>query len=156
MTKMITRRRTHYILAAILVSALATLISSNVGNAQNAQSQTGTLRGAVTTTGPDGQSYNIPAASLKLKRGELQVAETSANEAGEYEFTKLSPGEYTLEAAVEGFKPSSKTITVHAGETLVENVKLEVADVTASVTVAATAQDVASAETAPTTIVKQN
>jgi len=153
---MITRRRTHYILAAILVSALATLISSNVGNAQNAQSQTGTLRGAVTTTGPDGQSYNIPAASLKLKRGELQVAETSANEAGEYEFTRLSPGEYTLEAAVEGFKPSSKTITVHAGETLVENVRLDVADVTASVTVAATAQDVATAEIATPNIVKQN
>jgi hypothetical protein len=153
---MITRRRTQYISAVILVSTLAILIFSDVGNAQNALNLTGTLRGAVTTTGPDGQSYNIPAASLKLKRGELQVAETSANDGGEYEFTKLSPGEYTLEAAVEGFKTSCKTITVHAGETLVENLKLEVADVTASVTVAATAQDVASAETAPTTIVKQN
>jgi hypothetical protein len=156
MTKMITRRRTQYILAVILVSTLAILIFSDIGNAQNALNLTGTLRGAVTTTGPDGQSYNIPAASLKLKRGELQVAETSANDGGEYEFTKLSPGEYMLEAAVEGFKTSGKTITVHAGETLVENLKLEVADVTASVTVAATAQDVATAETALTTIVKQN
>jgi len=153
---MITRRRTQYILAAILLSTLPILISSGVGNAQNPQGQTGTLRGAVMTIGPDGQSYNIPAASMKLKRGELQVAETSANDAGEYEFTKLSPGEYTLEAAVEGFKTSGKTIMVHAGETLVENVKLEVADVTASVTVAATAQDVATAETAPATIVNRN
>ena len=152
---MIRCRRTQYILPAILVSTLAILISG-VGNAQNALNLTGTLRGAVTTIGPDGQSYNIPAASLKLKRGELQVAETSANEAGEYEFTKLLPGEYMLEVAVEGFKTSGKTITVHAGEALVENVKLEVADVTASVTVAATAQDVATAETTSPTIVKQN
>ena len=96
------------------------LIFSRVGNAQDAQSETGNLRGAVATAAPDGQSYNIPGASLKLKRG-TQVAETSANDAGEYEFTKLLPGEYTLEATAEGFKTSSKTIAIRAGETLVEN-----------------------------------
>src|SRR6185369_8361080 len=107
----------------------------NVGNAQDAQSETGTVRGAVVTTTADGQSYYIPASTLKLKRG-TQVAETSANEAGEYVFPKFLPGEYTLEAIAERFKASSKTISVRVGQTVVENVTLEVADVPASVTVA--------------------
>src|SRR6185436_1708532 len=135
---MTTSPRTQNILPAVVLSLLAIVIFSSVANAQDAQSATGTVRGAVATAGPDGVSYNLPGANIKLKQG-TQIAETSANDAGEYEFGKLLPGEYTLEATVEGFKSSSKTITVRAGETLVENVKLEVADITASVTVASTA-----------------
>lgn len=149
------RPRMQYILPAILVSVLVVLIFGNAGNAQDAQSETGAVRGAVVTTAPDGQSYNIPAASLTLKRG-TQVAETSANDAGEYEFAKLLPGEYTLEATAGGFKTSSKTITIRARETLVENVSLEVADVTASVTVASADANVVTTEVAPGSTVKQN
>ena len=113
-----TSPRPKYLYPAMLVSVLAILIFSQLANAQNAQSETGTVRGAVATSAPDGQSYNIPSASLKLKRGK-QVVETSANDAGEYEFTKLSPGEYTLEATAGDFKANSKTITIRAGETLI-------------------------------------
>ena len=153
---MMTRPRTQYILPAILLSVLAMLILSRVGNAQDAQSETGNLRGAVATAGPDGLSYNIPGASLKLKRG-MQVAETSANDAGEYEFTKLLPGEYTLEATAEGFKSSSKTIEIRAGAILVEMISLEVAEVTATVTVSSdAAQAVQTAETMSANTVKRN
>ena len=153
---MMTRPRTHYILPAVLLSVLAILIFSDVGNAQDVQSETGTVRGAVATKGADGQSYNIPAASLTLKRG-MQVAETAANDAGEYEFTKLLPGEYTLEATAAGFKASSKTVTIAAAETLLENISLEVADVTATVTVASDAgQAVQTAETMSANTVKQD
>ena len=153
---MMTRPRTQYILPAILLSVLAMLILSRVGNAQHAQSETGNLRGAVATAGPDGVSYNIPGASLKLKRG-MQVAETSANDAGEYEFTKLLPGEYTLEATAEGFKSSSKTIEIRAGAILVEMISLEVAEVTATVTVSSDAtQAVQTAETMSANTVKRN
>ena len=153
---MMTRPRTIYILPAVLLSVLAILILSDVGNAQGVQSETGTVRGAVAMKVPDGESYNIPGASLKLKRG-MQVAETAANDAGEYEFTKLLPGEYTLEATTEGFKASSKTITIAAAETLLENISLEVADVTATVTIAPDAeQAVQTAETMSANTVKQN
>src|SRR6185503_12225607 len=147
--------RPQYILPAILVSVLAVLTCGDVGNAQNAQGETGTIRGAVVTTAPDGLSYNIPAASLKLKRG-TQVAETSANDGGEYEFSKLLPGEYALEATAGGFKTSNKTISIRAGETLVENVSLEVADVTASVTVASVDENVQTTDAAPASTVKRN
>lgn len=121
----------------------------------SAQGEMGTVGGVVATVAPDGQSYNIPGASLKLKRG-TQVAETSANDEGEYQFTKLAPGEYTLEATAEGFKASSKNIVVHAGETSVENISLEVADVSASVTITSDGgQAVQTTETASTSTIKQ-
>jgi hypothetical protein len=138
----------------MLLSILAILIFSGLANAKDVPSATGTVRGAVATAGADGLSYNLPGASLKLKQG-TQIAETSANEAGEYEFTKLPPGEYTLEATVEGFKPSSKTFIIRAGETVLQNVSLEVADVTATVTVAPAAEGVQTTETAATNTLKQ-
>jgi hypothetical protein len=115
------------------------LIFGDVGNAEDTQSETGRVTGSVTTTLRYGLSYSLAGTNLKLKR-EAQIAETSANDAGEYEFTKLSPGKYTLETSLEGFESSSKTITVRAGKTLVENVKLELANQTASVTLTSTAQ----------------
>ena len=81
--------RTRYILPAVLLSVLAILIFNDLGNAQDVQSETGTGRGAVATRAPDGQPDDIPAASLKPQPG-TQVAETTANNAGEYDFTKLS------------------------------------------------------------------
>lgn len=151
---MMTSQRAQNILPGVVLSLLAIVIFSSVANAQDAQSATGTVRGAVATAGPDGVSYNLPGANIKLKQG-TQTAETSANDAGEYELAKLLPGEYTLEVTVEGFKSSSKTITVHAGETLVENVKMELADITASVTVVSTSATVEGAETS-TANLKQN
>ena len=139
-------------LLRVLLPLLGIMIATNITSAQG---ELGTLRGVVATAAPDGQSYNIPAASLKLKRG-TQVAETTANDAGEYEFTKLAPGEYTLEATAEGFKTSSKNIVIRAGETLVENISLEVAEVTASVTVSSDAGlGVQTTETASTSTIKQ-
>jgi hypothetical protein len=150
---MSTRPRTQYILPAILVSVLGVSIFGDVGNAEDTQSETGRVRGSVTTTLRHGLSYSLAGANLKLKR-EAQIAETSANDAGEYEFTMLSPGKYTLEASLEGFASSSKTITVRAGKTLVENVKLELANQTASVI--STAQRLATTEIATINTVKQN
>ena len=81
-----------------------------------------------------------------------------SDDVGEYQFTDLFPGAYTLEASVQGFKTATKAITVRAGETSVENISLEVADVTATVTV--TSSDLVSGvqtnETAPAATIKQN
>ena len=81
-----------------------------------------------------------------------------SDDEGNYQFTKLLPGDYMLEATVQGFKTASKAITIRAGETSVENLKLEVADVTATVTVtsATSLGGVQTNETAPATTIKQN
>lgn len=139
-------------LLRVLLPLLVIMIFTGVTSAHD---EMGTVGGVVATVAPDGQSYNIPGASIKLKRG-TQVAETFANDAGEYEFTKLMPGEYTLEASAEGFKTSSKNIAIRAGQTSVENVKLEVADVTAAVTVSSyAAEGVQTSETAFAATLKQ-
>jgi hypothetical protein len=51
------------------------------------------------------------------------------NYQGEYEFANLSVGEYTLEVSAQGFKNVSKVVVVRTGETLIENITLEVAEI---------------------------
>jgi hypothetical protein len=140
-------------LPALLLSLAAIVISSSVTTAQGLMRETGSVQGLVATAPLNGQPYNISGASLKLKQA-VQVSATSSNDAGEYEFTQLPPGEYKLEVSVEGFKTTSEPITVCPGVITVENVMLEVGDVTASVTVAASVQGVQTTETASTNTVK--
>lgn len=143
-----------------LLSALLPLLSiaifGGIAKAQPASTPTGALRGVVAMAAPDGQSYNIPGATLKLK-SETRSLDGVTDDTGEYLFKDLLPGAYTLEVSVQGFKTATKMIAVSAGETSVENISLEVADVTASVTV--TSADGLSGlqtnETAPAAIINQ-
>jgi len=121
-------------LIAMLLSILLIAIQSGAAYAQDERSTTGALRGAVTVTGSDWQTYSISGASLKLK-GTSQVAAAISNDAGEYEFAAFPPGVYTLEVSAEGFKTASKAVTLRAGETSVENISLEVAQIAETVTI---------------------
>jgi hypothetical protein len=145
------------ILIAVLISLLSIIILSCIANAQPAPTATGTLRGAVAAAAPNGQSYNVAGASLKLKTP-TQNLDAVTDDAGDYQFTNLLPGAYTLKATVQGFKTASKIVTIRAGVTSVENISLEVADVTATVTATSSTsgQGVKTSETAPTTTLKQN
>ena len=143
-------------LLSALLSLLSIAILSGIAEAQSAPTPTGALRGAVATPAPDGQSYNVPGASLKLK-SETRSLDGVTDDSGEYQFTNLLAGAYTLEVSVEGFKAATKTITVRAGETSVENISLEVADVTATVMVTSDpASGIQTNETAPPATIKQN
>jgi hypothetical protein len=126
-------------------------------NAQPAPTATGTLRGAVAATAPDGQSYNVPGASLKLETP-TRTLDAVTDDAGVYRFTNLSPGAYLLKATVQGFKTASEIVTVRAGEASVENISLEVADATATVTATSSTsgEGVQTTETAPATTPRQN
>ena len=89
---------------------------------------TASLRGVIITTGPDGQSYNIPGANLKL-RGATSLKELLSDEQGEYEFATLAAGKYTLVVSAPGFKTAIKVVTVRAKEILIADVTLEVSDI---------------------------
>ena len=148
--------RNNHLSTTALLSLLVIIIIGGIANAQPAPEPTGILRGAVATLGPDGQSYSLPGTSLNLKTSTRSL-DAVADEEGNYQFTNLPPGDYTLEATVPGFKTASKVITIRAGETLVENIKLEVADVTATVTVTSSPslQGVQTSETASAATIKQ-
>ena len=96
---------------------------------------TGTLRGAVATAAPDGQSYNVPGASLKLK-SDTDFGRSDRRRGEAISSQTLSARRRTRsKQPFKDLRQRAKTITIRAGETSVENIKLEVADVTATVTV---------------------
>lgn len=155
MMKMMTTRIQHNAIILMLLSLLLLANTSSAAQAQVTATATGTLRGTVTTTAPEGQSYNIPAASLKLSSTvqDTKVLSVSVNDEGEYEFAGQQPGTYMLEANAQGFKTASKLVTIGAGETTIENITLQVADVNESVTVNADSQGFDVTEAAPATTI---
>ena len=102
---------------------------TRLNSAEEARPLTGTVRGVIITKGLDGHSNNIPHANLELK-ATAQLIKASSNDQGEYEFANLSVGEYTLEVSAHGFKNVSNVVVVRTGETLIENITLEVAEIT--------------------------
>ena len=120
---------------------------TQLNSPEEARPLTATVRGAIITKGADAHSYNIPNANLKLK-AMAQLIEASSNDQGEYEFANLSVGEYTLEVSAQGFKNVSKVVVVRTGETLIENITLEVADIQESVTVKSASEGVQTTEAA--------
>lgn len=136
----------------MLLSILVIAIQSGAAYAQDECSTTATLRGAVSTTGSDGQTYSVSGASLKLK-GTSQVAAAISNDAGEYEFAALLSGTYTLEVNAEGFKTASKAVTLRAGDTSVENISLEVAQIAETATITSGVDGIEKTEAAPATTV---
>src|SRR6478672_5635522 len=92
--KAMTPRQNQTFVAALL-SLLSIVIFSGITHAQTVAVVSGTLRGAVATVAPDGQSYNVPGASLKLK-APAQTLDAVSDDEGNYQFTKLLPGDYTL------------------------------------------------------------
>ena len=87
-----------FLAALILLISIACFSSD--AKAQTAPGNTGTLRGGVATAAPDGQSYNVPGASLKLK-SDARSLDAVTDDTGEYKFEGLLPGAYTLEVTVQ-------------------------------------------------------
>jgi Carboxypeptidase regulatory-like domain len=117
--------------AEYLKYALPSPTPSPVVSSSNTKQElpvTASLRGAIITTGPDGHSYNIPGANLKLQ-GETCLRELLSDEQGEYEFATLEAGKYTLVVSAPGFKTAIKAVTVRAREILIADVTLEVSDI---------------------------
>lgn len=118
---------------------------------------TGSLRGTVSTVGANSQTYNIPGGTLTLTSslpGSRPLSVLS-NETGEYRFAELNPGLYRLEINFAGFKRLTRKMTIRAGETTVEDIRLEIEDVKSDVTVRAESQGVDSTSAAPAARIEQ-
>lgn len=91
------------------------------------------VQGTVT----DASGAIIPSASVTLTNNETTKAQTTtASDDGFYRFSGLPPGQYTLSAEKEGYKKQVlENLTVNAEGTEGVDLRLEVGDITATVTV---------------------
>jgi hypothetical protein len=115
----------------------ALFITLSLGGTQAVLAQTSMLQGAVSVSSTNGAGERLAGASLKLTPASSGQPSLSAvtNEQGEYRFTDLAAGIYTLQIELTGFKKQTKTVTLQKDTTAVENVNLELEGLTADVTV---------------------
>ncbi|HEX6729298.1 MAG TPA: TonB-dependent receptor, partial [Pyrinomonadaceae bacterium] len=106
----------------------------------------------------NGPSDGLPGASLNLTPSEpgKTTLTTVTNDQGEFNFTNLRAGLYTLQVVLNGFKPPKRAITIPPGITTVENVALELEDLSGSVTVVEDGDELNTTDSAPQTSFKQD
>ena len=118
----------HQKLAFVLIAALASLCVQ-----VNAQSLlTGDIQGTVKdSTGAVIQNVDVTLKSIDT--GGTQVATT--NQAGEYRFTLLKPGHYSVTASMTGFQKSERAVDVSLGQANTADLTLQVGSSTQTVEV---------------------
>ncbi len=116
-----------------------------------------TIFGAVRGVIHDPQHRPIQGAMVMLKSKSSDWGQTTNSDAnGEFQFSAVPIGEYTVSVASPGFVQSQQDVVVVAGATPVAHFQLQVAGKAESVTVSAAAE-VAPTDTAtPTTLVSRN
>ncbi len=104
-----------------------------------AQTGQGVITGAVT----DATGARIPGAAIEVKNNETKVVIKSVSDkAGLYNIEPLLPGTYTITVAKQGFeKAVVNTVTVDVAQTTTTNIKLQVGQESASVTITAQGND---------------
>jgi len=139
---------------------LALLVNLSLAGAaiHSIEAQTGTLQGTVSVSGANGQGERLPGANLQLRQATSSriPLSTVTNDSGEYKFTDLAADLYTLEVSLAGFKPQTKSVTVRAGTTMVEDIRLEVEEVSGEVTIVADGDGLNITDAAPPASFKQD
>ncbi len=142
-------------LPSLLMLLLLIITAGAAGVAAQAiDGNKGTLKGTISAVGANAQTYNVPGAGLKLN-GTSPPMSVVSDDTGEYKFADVAPGVYTLEISLEGFKPTSRNVTIRAGETTIENISLELAVVTGVVNVVGASDGVNTKDAAPPAELKQ-
>lgn len=147
------RLRTRLIVGLIISIGLTSAAAADAQPAPPAR-----VQGAVSGAGPDGEPFRIPGVSLRLTptSGRAAPIELVSNDRGEFEFTDLPPGGYTLEAQLGGFGPFVATVKVGPGATVAQDVELQLATIREEVTVMASADDgLQERQTAPPVEIQQ-
>ena len=148
-----------YLLRAVLWIAI--LICAVQGFAQQAGTGTQTASASITgkVTAAAGQKTTDNLAGITVKLTATAPGSTSKTTVtdfkGNYEFTRLAPGSYNLEATVEGFMPWTIAVTLGPGETATEDVALQISSVEERIEVQGEAVEVATQSVSATATVNQ-
>jgi len=119
--------------------------------------QTNVLQGTVGVSSASGLSERLPGASLSLACNACAKAPVSTvtNEQGEYKFTGLVDGLYTLQITLSGFKPHTQVVTIHPGVNTLDNIDLEIESLQNEVTVVSEGEGVNTSDVTQATSFKQ-
>jgi carboxypeptidase family protein/TonB-dependent receptor-like protein len=140
---------------------IAILICAVQGFAQQRGTGTQTASASVTgkVTAAAGQKTTDNLAGIAVKLTETTPGSKSKTTVtdfkGSYEFTRLAPGTYNLEASVEGFQPWTIAVTLGPGETATEDVALQISSVEERIEVQGEAVEVATQSVSATATVNQ-
>ena len=105
----------------------------------HAQSTTGTISGRVVDT----QDRSVPGVTVSVESPNLQGIRTAVtSENGDYIFTVLPPGPYTITFELSGFERQQRSVTVAPTQTLPVDVTMGLAGVSETVEVVGRAADV--------------
>ena len=115
----------------ILFVAVLSLAAASLGSAQTF---TAGVRGAVRESGGV-----VPGVAVQLlNEGTNAVRETVSNAVGEYDFSAVPPGTYTVRASLEGFKTYERRgIRIGAQQFITVDVELELGSLQETITVSA-------------------
>jgi len=116
-------------------TVLAAIVLLFTPRALLAQSGNSTISGLV----KDSTGAALPGVSIVVRNVETAVSvDAVSNEEGLYRVGALVPGNYRVEATVDGFEPFTRTVTLVVSQTLAIDVTLDVARQSETVSVEAT------------------
>jgi hypothetical protein len=100
------------------------------------------LYGSIVGVVSDAQGSPVPAATVTIvNKGTNLTQETVTNQSGDYTLPNLQPGTYDVKVSLQGFREFVRTnVPVTAGQISRVEAKLEIGNVTESVTVESAAQ----------------
>ena len=131
-----------------MVAVFALLVAAGPAFGQETRSRgesagSASIHGTVTTL-QENSSSGLAGVVLKLAPGPDGGPLTAGtDEAGQYEFKGLKAGTYTISISQPGFKPYTKTVTVHAGQSTALDIRAELETVTEKVEVSEDTQAIA-------------
>lgn len=115
---------------------MATPLLSASGQESSSQTQTGAIRGTISTkqeeVSSDLSGISVLLSSVPPEGTPLSV---ETDEAGHYEFKGLRTGNYTVSVSQQGFKAVAKAVSVARGQTTVQDLTLELETVAEKVEV---------------------
>ncbi len=119
------------------------------------QAATAAVSGRVSVASTQGVSNNLSAITVKLTGpAPATTSQEDVSDAeGRFEFNRLAPGSYKLEATLEGFKPWSATVDLVAGQAAINDIGLQLNLVEENVEVKGEATEIATESVSPTATV---
>src|SRR5258708_521667 len=151
-------RRTVFHASSTISIALILLvhpIRARQPQGANSNDPKASVTGRITAVSGEGATNVLPGVTVKLTGSSAGPAprSTVTDAEGQYEFTNLAAGNYTLEASADGFKTSSVTITLGAEQALVKDVLLQISSVNQQVEVQGEVAEIATQNVAITATV---